>query len=59
MFPFLSEEIGVERLSSSLKFIELVSTTGVPAQAAEQEREHSPLCEVVSLKPEYLSVNHA
>lgn len=39
MFPFCSEETGVERLSSSLKFIELVSATGVPAQAAEQERE--------------------
>lgn len=49
----------MERLSSLLKFIELVSATGVPAQAAEQERELSSFCEVLSLKLKYLSVNHA
>lgn len=42
-----------------LKFIELVSATGAPALDAEQERELSSFCEVLSLKLKYLSVNHA
>lgn len=48
----------MERLSSLLKLIELVSATGVQSQATEQERECSSFCEVLSPKPKYLSVNH-